>query len=167
MDDSTRDLLTEAIEGEFENLHSTLDEAKKTQITNNLMALYRLKIEEDKTDTEYYKHQDRCDLEKSQHEIDVKLREKDLELREKDLELREKQLENEANNKLQELDLKKTQAKEQRIDRIFNYGVQVGLTVMGLVAYDVWNRRGLRFEETGTITSKITQNLMSKMLPKK
>lgn len=52
-------------------------------------------------------------------------------------------------------------------DRWINVGLQVGLAFAGFVAYDVWYRRGLRFEETGTITSPMTRNLLSRMLPRK
>ena len=57
--------------------------------------------------------------------------------------------------------------KEVNADRIINIGLQVGLAVGGWIVYDVWHRRGLKFEEEGTITSPWTRNLMSKMFPKK
>ena len=57
--------------------------------------------------------------------------------------------------------------KDQNLDRWIGLGVQVGLAVGGWLVYDIWNRRGLKFEETGTITSPWTRNLVSRMLPKK
>lgn len=45
--------------------------------------------------------------------------------------------------------------------------VQVGLAVAGWICYDIWHRRGLKFEETGTVTSPWTRNLMSNMKPKR
>ena len=57
--------------------------------------------------------------------------------------------------------------KEVKADRMVNIGLQVGLAVAGWIVYDVWHRRGLKFEEEGTITSPWTRNLMSKMFPKK
>lgn len=62
---------------------------------------------------------------------------------------------------------KEAQLKSQAFDRWINIGVQVGLAIGGWVAYDVWYRRGLRFEETGSITSPMTRNLLSRLIPKK
>lgn len=62
---------------------------------------------------------------------------------------------------------KEAQLKSQAFDRWVNIGVQVGLAIGGWVAYDVWYRRGLRFEETGSITSPMTRNLLSRLIPKK
>lgn len=75
-----------------------------------------------------------------------------------------KQVEAQANA---EAEAKQKQAKSQNLDRWINLGVQIGLGIAGIVAYDVWYRRGLRFEETGTITSPMTRNLLSRMLPRK
>lgn len=63
--------------------------------------------------------------------------------------------------------LKQKQLKSQAWDRWVNVGVQIGLSTMGLIAYDIWYRRGLRFEETGTIGAPMTRNLISRMLPRK
>lgn len=63
--------------------------------------------------------------------------------------------------------VQETQAKTQNLDRWINIGVQVGLAVSSLIAYNAWYNRGLRFEETGSITSPMTRNLLSRMLPKK
>lgn len=124
MDNSTRELLVKRIEDEFENLYSMEDGEDKQKAINNLVTLYKLKIEEEKIYAEYHEHCDKCDLGKAQLE-------------------------------------------EQKLDRWVNLGMQVGLAMLSIVAYDIWNRRGLKFEETGTITSPMTRNLLSKMLPKR
>lgn len=54
-----------------------------------------------------------------------------------------------------------------QIDRWVNFGLQVGLTIGGWLVYDIWYRRGLRFEQFGTVTAPMTRNLISRMLPKK
>ena len=69
--------------------------------------------------------------------------------------------------KSEEMEIRQKQLKSQALDRWINVGVQVGLTIGSLIAYDVWFKRGLRFEETGTITSPMTRNLLSRMLPRK
>lgn len=59
------------------------------------------------------------------------------------------------------------QRENQKIDRWVNVGLQAGLMIGGWIVYDIWHKRGLKFEETGTITSPWTRNLMSKMFPRK
>lgn len=66
-----------------------------------------------------------------------------------------------------ELELKQKQANSQKVDRWINVGLQVGLSLASLIAYDVWFRRGLKFEETGSIGSPMTRNLLSRLIPKK
>lgn len=63
--------------------------------------------------------------------------------------------------------LKSVQASNQRLDNIANSAVKLTEVLLNIIAYDIWNRRGLRFEMTGTVGSLWTRNLMSKMLPKK
>lgn len=60
-----------------------------------------------------------------------------------------------------------SQAKVHSLDRWIGVGVQVGLAIMPLLAYNAWYNRGLRFEETGSIGSPMTRNLVSRMLPRK
>lgn len=60
-----------------------------------------------------------------------------------------------------------TEKVERKKDRIANVGVQAGLAIGGWIAYDIWNRRGLNFEKTGTVGSMWVRNLIGKMLPAK
>lgn len=64
-----------------------------------------------------------------------------------------------------ELAMKKEQAKSQAFERWINLGVQSGLVVGGWIMYSIWYHRGLEFEETGTVRSPMTRNLLAKMLP--
>ncbi len=56
---------------------------------------------------------------------------------------------------------------ESRKDRIVNTLTQIGVAVGGWLVYDIWHRRGLKFEETGMVNSQWTKNLMSKMFPRR
>lgn len=62
---------------------------------------------------------------------------------------------------------KRASLRNQKIDRWVEVGLQVALTAGSLLAYNVWLNRGLRFEETGSITSPMTRNLLSRLLPRK
>lgn len=63
--------------------------------------------------------------------------------------------------------LKSAQVNNQKIDNMANGAVKLAEVLLNIIAYDIWNRRGLKFEMTGTVGSLWTRNLMSKMLPKK
>ena len=148
-----KELLGEEIKNQIENLSSLepgSDEHAKA--TENLAKLYRLKIDDDKNEIDDNEKFNRRAMDNEQRVIDAELKEKQIDT---DIEIRER-----------ELEIKEQQLREQSWDRWINVGLQIGLTVIGIVAYDIWNKRGLRFEETGSITSPQTRNLYSKMLPK-
>lgn len=62
---------------------------------------------------------------------------------------------------------KREQLSDQGVERYFRYGVMVLELVLPIAAYGMWYHKGLKFEETGTVTSPMTKNLIAKMLPKK
>lgn len=155
MDDvNVRSLLEQEIAAEFDDLGS-LDAGSKEKTTaiDNLVKLYRLRIDDDRNAWDFDEKYNRRIMENEQHQLDGQLR--------------EKQIDGEADSRERELELKKAQMREQSLDRWINVGIQVGLGLVGIFAYDCWYRRGLKFEETGTITAPMTKNLLSKMLPRK
>lgn len=83
------------------------------------------------------------------------------------LRIEEAKIEQAKNDKYDELEIKKAQLDSQAKDRVFNVALQAGLTVGGWLVYSLWFRRGLKFEEEGTVTSPWTRNLISRMFPKK
>lgn len=123
--DEIRNLLGEEIKGEIQKLSSlNAGSDEKSKAIDDVAKLYRLKIEEEKADTE------RIDLQDKRASEEI-------------------------------------QRRDQKIDRLINVGVQAGVTIGGWIVYDIWHRRGLKFEQTGVVTSPWTRNLMSKMFPKK
>lgn len=64
-------------------------------------------------------------------------------------------------------DLKQEQAKQHKTDMLIDIGVQIGLALLTVVSYDIWHKRGLRFEEHGSITAPENRNLLNNMLPKR
>lgn len=148
-----KELLGEEIKNQITNLSSMEPGSEEhSKAIESLTKLYRLKIDDDKNEIDDNEKHNRRSMDKEQQILDAELKQKQLEV---DTEIREC-----------ELDLKEDQLREESKNRWINVGLQVGLTVLGIVAYDIWNRRGLRFEETGSITSPQTRNLYSKMLPK-
>lgn len=78
-----------------------------------------------------------------------------------DLELEQKQKEWSEGTARQdeELKLKQRQHQQQNV----KHWVDAGLTIGGWVAYDIWQRRGYKFELTGAITTPWLRNLISGM----
>lgn len=83
------------------------------------------------------------------------------------LRIEEAKIEQARVDKCEELEIKQAQLDSQAKDRWVNLAAQVSLALGSLIAYNIWFNRGLKFEETGTITSPMTRNLLSRMLPRK
>lgn len=62
--------------------------------------------------------------------------------------------------------LKEAQHKSQNLYQWINVGVTVVGTAASLISSHVIHRRGLRFEENGSITSSHNRNFFSRILPK-
>lgn len=66
-----------------------------------------------------------------------------------------------------ERDEQRENRKNQIVSTVIGAGVQVILAIGSGLAYDRWFNKGLKFEETGTITSRWLGNVVSKMTPKR
>lgn len=140
MDNVTRDLLEERIETAFSELNEATGEKHKA-IMEDIEKLYKLKIEEDKADLDYDDKYKRRLMEHDHFETECKNKEKELKLKEK-------------------------QTKDQRIGVWITAGVGLLNVLIGVFAYNKWDKRHLYFEEHGTQTTPEGKNLTSKMLPK-
>jgi hypothetical protein len=148
-----KEQLCEEIKNQIENLSSMEPGTEEhSKAVETLTKLYRLKIDDDKNEIEDNEKFNRRSMDKEQNIVDA--------------EIKVQQIDTDNDIRKRELELKENQVREEVKSRWINVGLQIGLTVLGIVAYDIWNRRGLRFEETGSITSPQTRNLYSKMLPK-
>ena len=70
--------------------------------------------------------------------------------------------EKERSSKDEEIALKKEQFKEEKKNSYFKLGVDVTGIILPLIFYGVWMNRGLKFEETGTLTSGVFKGLIGK-----
>lgn len=140
--DQIKQLLDEEIKTEIENLSSLPDGSQeKTLAIDDLTKIYKLRIEEIKAETDRTDKKQSNDLERDKFTYSTLVQDDENAYRERC-------------------------RRDQNLDRWLNFGLQIGLTVIGFIAYDVWNRRGFRFEENGTITSPQNRNLLSKMIPR-
>lgn len=154
MNEDNKILLESEITTQIEGL-SNLEQGSKehTAAVENVVKLYRLKIEEDKNVWEINEKIDRRLMENEQHNLDGQLKEKQIEYDQTIHEL--------------EQELKTAQLEEAKKDRYFKYGVEAGLGLLTLAFYGLWLRRGFKFEEEGTYRSKTFMNLTKFFKPKR
>lgn len=81
------------------------------------------------------------------------------------LRIEEDKIEQENAASTREEVLKQAELRSRFFDRLANIGLQVGLTGLSLFAYNKWFNRGLKFNETGTITDPMTKGLLNRLLP--
>ena len=152
MEDLTREGLQEVITQLIESLGSLEPGSREySNAVSDLNDLYKLKIEEIKNDWEYDEKYNRRIMEETQHQLDGQLK--------------EKQIDGEARDRERDLDLREAQLKDQTIERYFKYGVEVGLALITLGFYSGWMKKGFKFEETGTFTSKTFMGLVNRFRP--
>lgn len=63
--------------------------------------------------------------------------------------------------------IKLEQINEQIKDRYFRLGISVGELLIPLIFYGIWMKKGFKFEETGTYTSKTFTGLINRFKPTK
>ena len=83
------------------------------------------------------------------------------------LSIEEKKLQSDSEERNEEMQSKKEQLKEQKIDGYFRLGLAAAEIVLPLVFYGFWMRKGFKFEETGAYTSTTFRGLFSRFKPTK
>lgn len=141
MDMTNRELLENRLATDFELLDNAEGEERE-KLIEDISALYKLKIEEDKNDLDY---DDR---------YNKRLQEKE-------------RLDKECKFKNQELELRSKEEKNRTRVGLITAGVTAAIALMGNVFYSIWYHKGLKFEETGTVATHQTKNLESKMVPRR
>lgn len=134
--DDIRKALREEIMAEFDRIKNMADGEEKERAIKNVVALYELDIKDSVNDNNF-------------NECLIK---------DKMLEVEQFKAKMEEEN----VALKKQELWNQRIEM----GVKIAVTTIGVVAYSVWLKKCLIFEETGSLTSPETKNIISKGLPK-
>ena len=131
-----KDLLNEEIATEIQNLSELkAGSDEKSSAIDDLAKLYKLRIEENKSELDADEKYDR------------------------------RVMEGEANTKDDEM--KQRQLEEQVKERYFRVGVAAAELMVPLIFYGIWMRKGFKFEETGTYTSKTFTGLINRFRPTK
>lgn len=116
--------------------------ADQTAAVKNLTALYESRINEEKVRTDAEDKRERREMERAQQKAD-------------------------ADSKAIDFQLREDQVKDQKTDRLVRVGITLVEIGLPLVCYGHWFKKGLKFEETGSITSSMMRNLINKFKPKR
>lgn len=136
-----RYLLDETIEMELQNLKNFNGDGKeRSAAIDDIVALYKLHIDEVKTEVDAEEKRERRVMERARQENER------------------------ANQGLEEV-FKRRQLKEQAIDRYVKVGIAAAELIAPLIFYAVWMKRGFKFEETGTFGSTTFRNLFNRFKP--
>lgn len=126
---------------------------EQTAAVKNLTAMYEARINEEKVKLDAEDKREKREMDREQHCADEALK--------------KSQAADEAAARERDLKLKESQLEDQKIDRLMRVGVAMMELGLPLVCYGHWFRKGLKFEETGSITSSMMRNLINKFKTKK
>lgn len=149
--DEITEMLNEAIKAEINNLYNFEPESEeRSAMIDDLTKLYRLRIDEAKSENDLSEKRAQFKLENDSKQLDRILKER---------------LETENGERGERLG--KMQIEEQSKDRIFRASIAAAEIVLPLIFYAAWMRKGFKFEETGTFTSTTFRGLFGKFKPTK
>ena len=152
-------MLETEIKSVFETLeNSALGSKEYSSGVDDLVKLYRLTIEEDKSEREARIRSEECRnlFEHQKEELEIKKRE---------LDIKEGQLNLDKEVKNSTIENSNIELRAQKIDRYIKIGISIAELVIPLMFYACWMRRGFEFEKTGTFTSTTFRGLFSHFKP--
>ena len=154
MGENVKDLLNEEIAAEIQAI-SSLDSGseEKSKAIEDLVKLYRLRIEETKSELDAEDKRSRRTL-----ESEANVREN---------EIKKSQLDEQIKADVQDEQYKRSQLDEQVKDRYFKLGIAAAELLIPIMFYGIWMRKGFKFEETGTYTSTTFRGLFNRFRPTK
>ena len=154
MSENIKELLNEEIAAEIQAI-SSLDSGseEKAKAIEDLAKLYRLRIEETKSELDAEDKRSRRTL-----ESEANVREN---------EIKKSQLDEQIKADVQDEQYKRSQLDEQVKDRYFKLGIAAAELLIPIMFYGIWMRKGFKFEETGTYTSTTFRGLFNRFRPTK
>ena len=154
MGENIKELLNEEIAAEIQAISSLgSGSEEKSKAIEDLAKLYRLRIEETKSELDAEDKRSRRTL-----ESEASLREN---------EIKKSQLDEQIKADVQDEQYKRSQLDEQVKDRYFRLGIAAAELLIPLMFYGIWMRKGFKFEETGTYTSTTFRGLFNRFRPTK
>ena len=154
MSENIKELLNEEIAAEIQAI-SSLDTGseEKSKAIEDLAKLYRLRIEETKSELDAEDKRSRRTL-----ESEANVREN---------EIKKSQLDEQIKADVEDEQYKRSQLDEQVKDRYFKLGIAAAELLIPIMFYGIWMRKGFKFEETGTYTSTTFRGLFNRFRPTK
>ena len=154
MSENIKELLNEEIAAEILAISSLPSGSEeKSKAIEDLAKLYRLRIEETKSELDAEDKRSRRTL-----ESEANVRENDI---------KKSQLDEQIKADVQDEQYKRSQLDEQVKDRYFKLGIAAAELLIPLMFYGNWMRKGFKFEETGTSTSITFRGLFNRFRPTK
>lgn len=154
MSENIKELLNEEIAAEIQAISSlNSGSEEKSKAIEDLAKLYRLRIEETKSELDAEDKRSRRTL-----ESEANVREN---------EIKKSQLDEQIKSDVQDEQYKRSQLDEQVKDRYFKLGIAAAELLIPLMFYGIWMRKGFKFEETGTYTSTTFRGLFNRFRPTK
>ena len=154
MSENIKELLNEEIAAEIQAISSlNSGSEEKSKAIEDLAKLYRLRIEETKSELDAEDKRSRRTL-----ESEANVREN---------EIKKSQLDEQIKADVQDEQYKRSQLDEQVKDRYFKVGIAAAELLIPLMFYGIWMRKGFKFEETGTYTSTTFRGLFNRFRPTK
>ena len=154
MSENIKELLNEEIAAEIQAISSlNSGSEEKSKAIEDLAKLYRLRIEETKSELDAEDKRSRRTL-----ESEAIVREN---------EIKKSQLDVQIKADVQDEQYKRSQLDEQVKDRYFKLGIAAAELLIPLMFYGIWMRKGFKFEETGTYTSTTFRGLFNRFRPTK
>lgn len=152
MNELIKEKLEEEIQTEIEDLSNFETGSKeKAAAIDDLVKLYKLKIEEDKGERDSIDKENERNLTAQEHDREATLK--------------ESQFEHSTGLDYSESKLKKDQLSEQIKDRYFRVALEVAGIIIPLIFYATWMRKGFEFEKEGTFTSTTFKGLFNRFKP--
>lgn len=154
MSENIKELLNEEIAAEIQAISSlNSGSEEKSKAIEDLAKLYRLRIEETKSELDAEDKRSRRTL-----ESEANVREN---------EIKKSQLDEQIKADVQDEQYKRSQLDEQVKDRYFKLGIAAAELLIPLMFYGIWMRKGFKFEGTGTYTSTTFRGLFNRFRPTK
>ena len=154
MGENIKELLNEEIAAEIQAIsYLGSGSEEKSKAIEDLAKLYRLRIEETKSELDAEDKRSRRTL-----ESEASVREN---------EIKKSQLDEQIKADVQDEQYKRSQLDEQVKDRYFRLGIAAAELLIPLMFYGIWMRKGFKFEETGTYTSTTFRGLFNRFRPTK
>lgn len=154
MDGTLTTLLEEEIIHEFEKLRDLTPVSREQTIAiNNVIKLYRLRMDEEKGAADIQQMKKVHELSEQKQKDDVAS-----DVRKWNLDMKKLESEAERNNK---------EASKERREAIVNWCIRICELALPLVFYAAWMKRGFEFERNGTFTSTTFRGLFNNFKPTK